>query len=337
MKGFLLLFFLLIIPLEIWAQFTDDFSDGEFTNNPTWSGNDGVLDIVTDSLHLNDIQASSSYLSTPSEAINDAQWDFFVGLDFNPSSSNFAKVYLVADQADLSGEINGYFVKIGGTTDEVSLFQQTGTEETEIIDGLDDVVDTDPVTIQIRVTRDAEGNWELFSDPTNSSNFTSEGTINDLTHVVSAFFGVSATYTITRADKFFFDDFVVSGNPFVDVFAPTLESFQILSSNQLDLTFSEKVKINPVQNTTNYSVDNGIGSPGSAQRDDADSSLVYLTFDQDFANGILNILSISGIKDLSNNTIIPIDTSFIYFNPIPAVFRSVVINEIFADPCLVLK
>lgn len=74
-KGFYALLFLL--PLFSVAQLNDNFSDGDFTNNPTWVGNIDSFNVVNDSLHSNGPQVSSViYLSTSSTLIDSAQWDF---------------------------------------------------------------------------------------------------------------------------------------------------------------------------------------------------------------------------------------------------------------------
>jgi hypothetical protein len=118
------------------GQITDNFSDGDFTNNPGWSGDASKFVVQSNQLRLmapavNDV----AYLSTPSTAINNASWEFFVHLDFDPSGSNYTDVYLTSDNAVLSGSLTGYFVRIGNATDEVSLYRQNGNTKAKIIDG----------------------------------------------------------------------------------------------------------------------------------------------------------------------------------------------------------
>ncbi|MEY3237606.1 MAG: hypothetical protein RI883_1707, partial [Bacteroidota bacterium] len=129
MKYFLA-FFIFLTHQAIFGQFTDDFSDGDLTNNPTWVGDDSVFVIFDNTgnmqLHSNKtIISSSFYLSTPSLQATNGQWEFYTRLAFNTSSANFVDVYLTSDQSNLlSPTLNGYFVRIGGTTDEISLYKK---------------------------------------------------------------------------------------------------------------------------------------------------------------------------------------------------------------------
>jgi len=195
-----------------FGQFTDSFSDGDFTNNPNWMGDLGRFEVDTNfSLHLNDTAASISSLVTQSQAIINGEWIFSVRLDFSPSTNNFAKVYLASDMIDLSGPLNGMYVKIGGQSgniDDISLYTQTGTNSNKIIDGSPGLVSNNP-DVSIKVTRDVVGNWELFLDTTGV--FFTQGTAFDNSILSSDYFGVYCKYTITRSDKFWFDDFSVTG------------------------------------------------------------------------------------------------------------------------------
>jgi hypothetical protein len=207
-----LLLILIAFPMFGFGQFTDDFSDGDFTNSPSWMGDVGRFEVDTNfSLHLNDTAASISSLVTQSQAIINGEWIFSVRLDFSPSTNNFAKVYLASDMIDLSGPLNGMYVKIGGQSgniDDISLYTQTGTNSNKIIDGSPGLVSNNP-DVSIKVTRDVVGNWELFLDTTGI--FFTQGTAFDNSILSSDYFGVYCKYTITRSDKFWFDDFSVTG------------------------------------------------------------------------------------------------------------------------------
>jgi hypothetical protein len=204
------------------AQFVDNFSDENFIANPTWSGTDTKFTALTGALQLNAPAVSeTAHLATPSASINNASWEFMVTINNGTSSSNYADVYLVSDVAVLTGTLNGYFVRIGNTADEVSLYVQTGGTKTEIIDGLDARINQSAATLRIKVTRDANGLWQLSVDPT-LTGYIVEGSVTNATHVSSAYAGVVCVYTATRSLDYSFDDFVVTGNPYVDPSQPAV-------------------------------------------------------------------------------------------------------------------
>jgi hypothetical protein len=313
------------------AQFSDDFSDGDFTTAPVWAGDDANFEIdASNRLHLlAPAVADTSYLSVPTTNVV-TTWDFYVEMDFNPSSSNYARVYLMSNSADLKGSLNGYYVMVGNTADEVSLYRQDGTSVTEIIDGVDDVVDSDPVNCRVRVTRDAAGNWELFRDSTGGFAFVSEGTTTDATYSTTTHFGVFCKYTSSRSELFWFDEL---GDPFVDASIPEVTDLTIISPSALDITLSEPLDPTTAENVTNYSVDGGIGNPSLVELDGSDPSLVHLTFGSVFSNATDYVLSISDVEDLSGNPIVsPTDLPFFYFVSETPAPNDVVITEFMADP-----
>lgn len=326
-----LFWILLLSPFVSHAQFTDDFSDGNFTVNPTWVGNDTKFEVDgNQQLHLNAPPVTeTAYLSTPSGVIDDATWEFWVNLDFNPSSSNEARVYIVSNQQDLSGPLSGYFVNIGGSNDDISLYKQDNNTVTKIIDGIDDMTDTDPVIARIKVTRSVAGLWELYADTTGNTNYTLQGDTVENSFTQSFHFGVYCEYTSTRSDKFFFDDFMVSGNVFVDTILPEVVSVSPTSANQLEVVFSEAVNPSTANNTSNYSADGGLGNPSNAAIDGSDATKVHLSFGTSFNQGDVYNLSVSGVQDLSGNTMTASQHPFAYY--IPQLY-DVVFNEIMADP-----
>ena len=69
-----------------WAQVSDDFSDGDFTNNPTWSGmNDKYLVNNNLQLQLNAEEAGTAYLSLPITEFQEMEWRFWIRENFAPS------------------------------------------------------------------------------------------------------------------------------------------------------------------------------------------------------------------------------------------------------------
>lgn len=317
------------------AQITDNFSDGNFTSSPTWSGDASEFIVnASQQLQLNNTVAGASYLSTPSPAssLNNIEWRFYIKQSFAPSSSNYGRVYLASDQANLEGPLNGYYLQFGeaGSLDAVELFRQAGTTSVSVARGTSGQIAAS-FAIGVKVTRNASGNWSLYVDPAGGTAYALQAVGTDNTFTVTSYFGVATVYTISSATKFFFDDFY-NGAIVVDTTPPAITSTSVISSTQLDVLFNEPLDLTTSQTTANYNADNSLGNPTSAIRDASNFNLVHLTFATSFTNGVLNTLTVNNVQDQSGNAISAGTSTFTYFAAVAAGFKDIIINEIFADP-----
>lgn len=136
------------------AQLNDDFNDGDFTTNPSWSSNSGDW-IINGALQLqsnNTVASSGFYISTINTLATSVQWEFYTKIGFNPSSANYIDVYLTSSASDISASgTSGYFVRIGNTDDEISLYRKnTSGVVTKIIDGANGILNTSSNAIKTK-------------------------------------------------------------------------------------------------------------------------------------------------------------------------------------------
>lgn len=326
-----------IVLLAVWscsltlpAQVNDNFNDGDFTANPAWSGGAADFTVTAGQLQSANTTASSAfYLSTGSTAALNCQWELWGKLQFNPSSSNYVDVYLISDQANLlSPVINGYFVRIGSSTDDICLYKITAGIITRIIDGADGILNTSSNIFKIKITRDSANNWDLQRDLGGTgNNYISEGMVTDATFTTSAAFGLAVKQsTASFFQKHFFDD-IYAGPVLVDVTPPAISTAQLVSASQLDVIFDEKVSSGSSQNAANYAISPAVAITGAVQ-DASDQKLIHLGT-AGFASGTHYTLTVSGVQDLAGNTLSNGLSLFSYYRPKP---YDVVFNELMPDP-----
>lgn len=326
------------------AQINENFSDGDFLNNPTWTGDDTLFKISTYSsstwsvqprLQLNATQAGLAHLrfANPIANIDSTEWRFWTRLSLSSgtSTTNNARVYLTSDSANLLGPLNGYYVMFGddanSALDKITLWRQTGMGMTKIIDGTIGNITTSK-NVSIKVLRDNTGQWKLYSDTLGGTNYQLEGEANDVTYTSCAYTGVYCKYTSSNKTNFYFDDFYVG--PIVrDLVSPSVLRATVISDTQLELQFSESVDPTTATNISNYLADHGLGAPSLAEVDAINGSIVRLTFATAFVQNTVYQLTLSGVTDLVGNTMVPQNINFAYYVPRP---WDVVINEIMADP-----
>ena len=335
-SNYLLLTSLLLFvnALTMRAQFTDDFSDGDFTSSPTWSGDNSLFVIDANQLRSNSPGAATYYLSTPSTLALDAQWEFTIDFQLSTSGANYSDVYLMSDNADLNLTLNGYYIKIGGTPDEISLYKTVAGTSTLLIDGTDGTINSSSSNLfNIRVKRTVGNDWTLDIDDGATGAYITDGTVNDNSVTTSTHFGVyiDQSSAAGAVNGHYFDNFSVGSIP-VDITAPTLVSATAISFTEVDVLFDEAVDLSTSQSVVNYTADGGLGSPSSATIDAGDPALVHLSFATSFVNGQAYVLSVSNVEDLVGNAMSTGNEGFMYFVPDTPSYREVVINEMLPDP-----
>lgn len=318
-----------------FAQFTDDFSDGDFTLNPSWVGTTEAFVVNAElQLQLNATEAGTSWLSAdfPTSGAENMEWQVFVKQSFSPSGGNFSRVYLMSDQPDLTAPLNGYYLQFGeaGSEDAVELFRQSGTARTSVCRATNGAIAA-AFAIRVKVVRTADGLWELSADYTGGTDFVYEGSGTDLTHSTSSHFGVRCTYTVSNIARFTFDDITISATEAPDTLAPGLLSVRPTDSRSLCLLFSEPLERSSAENIQHYFVSPSPGYPASSELM-ADQRTVLLSFSDPFANGYESLISVQGVADVAGNASTPTSVSFLYFQSSPVHYKDVVITEIHADP-----
>ncbi|MFY0651422.1 MAG: lamin tail domain-containing protein [Cyclobacteriaceae bacterium] len=308
------------------AQLSDDFSDGDFTNNPTWSGINsfGTTDPFEIAEADNQLKSQAltggsstriSYLSTQlTSTLNlgseDMEWSFRLKNDFTFSgtsslgSTNHSRVYLVSDAADLSGDINGYYIQlrdISNGDEEIRLYRQTGGASSQIsLDGSLQAI-TSEAFVSVRVTRSSSGLWEVFV------NDSPQGSATDATHLTSDYFGVQIRYTAnSRSGLFYFDDFSVStaATPLVAT------EVSVNSNTSITLSFNQEVDEASAENSFNYTIDNGITVSAATKSSENNNEVLIQT--SELATGnydltIANVADAATVTPMANSVTLNFD------------------------------
>jgi len=333
--GKFLLFFSLFVANVAFCQVSDDFNDGDFTQNPTWQA-DAPSNFVVNAgqLQSNSTALSSNfYISTANAKAINCTWEFDVNLKFGTSGANYVDIYLVSNTADLkSTNINGYFVRMGDTPDEVSLYKRSGSLGTvvKLIDGRDGSVGSSSNNnFKFQISRESNGTFTMQRDSTGVGNsFYTEGTVldNSFTSTVAFGFYIQQS-TASFIQKHFFDNVVVK-DIVVDTTPPVLTKASTTDGKAITLNFDEAVNVADALIVGNYSI-----SPGNIQPNSVvvNGSIVTLNLTTQLITGNYTVVA-SNIKDVKGNTAGNQSSAFFYRKPYVAGFKDIVINEIFADP-----
>lgn len=301
----------LFVSAQAQTQWTDDFTDGTLSLNPTWTGDTAFfIHNAQQRLQLADSTAGSRLIQCPSQAFQNARWSGIVVMDFNPSSSNFTRIQLAGDSTQ------GFFLDFGGSTDDrIELTRSSGGVTFTIAQSPADYLDQSHNAIRWSVTRDST--WHVrvqhMGNPT-ATVFQGQ----DSTLFSSAFFRIECRFTVTRATRFEWDSLQVRGTAYIDSIPPQVISQKWVGKNLLAVRFTETMTHN------GSPLNDQFGSEWTVPFLEGDSLL--LERQDPLTNGkyFLNTSSISDAAGLS-----PEPLKVEVQRALPG---EVTISEIFADP-----
>lgn len=333
MRHFLTVVFILTHVI-IFSQITDNFTDGDFTSSPTWSGTDADFQVnASFQLQLNNSVAATSYLTTPHGLtdLNNKEWKLWTRQSFSPSGSNFGRIYLTSNNADLTTDPDGFYLQLGesGSNDAVRLFKVESGVDTELIAGTAAQI-ASSFAIGIRVVRDNAGNWSLYIDPSGGENYVLEGTATDATNLLGSHFGMLDVYTSSNSTKFYYDSIYV-GNEILDTEPPVLVSATAINANLVDVLFDEEVDQTTAEVIANYAITPTLALT-SATVDGTNPALVHLVPTTALTNGQVYDLTTNNIEDLAGNASGSQNANFGFYVPEVPLPGDVVINEFMCDP-----
>ncbi len=333
-----LLFTLLLICSFAHSQVDDNFSDGDFVSNPSWSGS--VSDFMVNSseeVQLNNTVASTSYLSTSHAltSIDDKEWRIWTKQSFSPSSGNNGRIYLTSDNADLNSAQNGYYIQLGesGSTDALRLFKMESGSSTLLCSGTDGQI-ASSFEVSIKVTRSNAGEWTLYADFSGGESYVFQASTTDVSTFIGSHFGFLDQYTVSNATKFYYDDVYV-GDLVLDTEPPLMQQVNVLDATSIDLVFDESLEITFAETNSNYEIQPSIVI-NNAVLDSGNPSLVHLTFVSPLQNGSSYTVFSTNIADVSGNTAASQSLNFDYLISETPVEGDLIVTEIFADPTPVI-
>ena len=322
-----------LLPCFGFSQWNETFDKDNLLE---WSGD--TSNFIINNLHQLNLQAPSagkSFISRPYQNKDELiTWEFFVNLQFAPSSSNLVRIYFLMDQSQPLFN-SSYFIEIGetGNLDKWNFFLKNNSNTILLGSGTIGKLSTDPSICRFKINKATDTTWRIETDYSGGTNFNFEQLILDTISVKisNALFGLECNYTETRKDKFIFDDILIYHSG-IDTSAPEIISAKAISENKILIQFNEPIDLLSSLLVSNYTVPT-IGIPDSIIFLSGSNSIYELAFSKIFVSNQIYHLEYHNIEDLKGNTNFNIKViPFTFEKTEEPIKGDLLINEFLADP-----
>lgn len=211
--------------------------------------------VVADGLNLSDPgNTSTAYISAYSTALDDCVWETHVKMGFKPSDSNYTRLYLTSNNVALDDALDGYYLQIGNSKKQITLCRMKGKTSKKIAEGVVGRLDKTEVDAAVRVVRDSNAEWKVYSKIDGEKDYSLECSVVDSTFLSSSFSGVFCKYTKNNATKITIEEVSIKGKGKADKTPAHIESLGV-TDTLLSLQFSEWVDADNVMTNVEPQLD----------------------------------------------------------------------------------
>lgn len=317
--------FLFLNLIKVNAQVRETFDDGNLFANPIWLGTDSLFKVNTAKQLQSEGKSSLTIanLATSIESAPALEWEFWMRLNFNPSSQNNSRFYLYADSINLIKSTHAAFIQFGGSTgntDSVSLYMVKNGFTQVCIKGRPGTLGKTQNQVKIKVIKTEKHQWQLETDTSlTQQSWIKEGTAFDSSNTIAGFMGINFKYTIGNAGNLFFDN-LYQGQVRKDTTPPQLLSARWLNNSLLRLRFDEPIQSSFCQVSSTIFQSDSIYLLGND---------LYVKISKEINSPASIEITLTDCYDIEGNR--SADTSIIttLFEP---NFQDILITEILADP-----
>ena len=311
------------------TQWSSGF-DSDVERLTDWNGDTAKYIVKSSALSLDAPSLSSQTFVYRSSGVQcAAEWRIDLRLDFNPSSANYAKVFVWSDAAQPDSCENGLWLRIGGSTeDRISLFERRAGIDQLKIESPPGFLDRDLNALSIYIKSDSSGLASVGVDSSGLGAMDLGSAALSNPAAKAEYFIWTNVFTSTRSKSFHLDSVSAKGFECMDNSPPRAIGIELIDSFKLELRFNEEIELGSLEDPAHYA----LSSPGrevslALAAQDARSVLLFLS--TPLAEGTADQLTCSDLQDLSGNISPPQSLSFSWGHPVAG---ALVINEIHFDP-----
>jgi hypothetical protein len=307
------------------SNFYHDFENDKPWTQSDWIGDTSKFSITDGYLFTNNATINDTFLIIkPVQRREETEWSVDVNLPFATSSTNYVDVLLIIDSTHLKNALNGYFIRIGGTKDQLMFYQLVDGNQVEIVASAKSI--THSLSGVLRVLVDSNQTAHVSFYDSSKRQYIWEDSVSNFVAPEFGYLGLKVRQSTTSFHHKHRFDNIYYGPITEDSLPPVLKTIQVVDSTTLQLIFDEEIDSSVVGNE-HFLLKPGFEIPSQIEYS---QDTIWLNFASEFESKSYS-LYVKFVSDLNSNSSEDFEKTFTYVDLKPGNLHDVVLSEILAD------